>query len=111
MKKYRKIIEKFFEGVLFSSSTITSLTVILIIVFLFKEGIGLFQSSPLEKNFVIAVSKQNPVQELNARQVKAIFNQDVTNWNKVGGANDSIILFTTYDITTYYTEEELCANL
>ncbi len=111
MKKYRKIIEKFFEGVLFSSSTITSLTVILIIVFLFKEGIGLFQSSPLEKNFVIAVSKQNPVQELNARQVKAIFNQDVTNWNKVGGANDSIILFTTNDITTYYTEEELGANL
>ena len=111
MKKYRKFIEKFFEGVLFSSSTITSLTVILIIVFLFKEGIGLFHSSPLEKNFVIAVSKQNPVQELNTTQVKAIFNQDVTNWSKLGGANDSIILFTTNDITTYFTEEELGSSL
>jgi len=111
MKKFRKITEKFIEGVLFSSSTITSLTVILIIVFLFREGIGLFHSSPLEKNFVITVSKQNPVQELNASQVKLIFNQDITNWSKVGGANDSIILFTTNDITTYYSEDELGANL
>lgn len=111
MKKFRKIFEKFIEGVLLSSSTITSLTVILIIVFLFREGIGLFHSSPLEKNFVITVSKQNPVQELNATQVKAIFNQDITNWSKVGGANDSIILFTTNDITSYYPEEELGPNL
>lgn len=111
MKKFRKVIEKFIEGVLFSSSTITSLTVILIIVFLFREGIGLFHSSPLEKNFIISVSKQNPVTELNATQVKAIFNQDITNWAQVGGANDSIILFTTNDITSYYSEEELGANL
>lgn len=111
MKKFRKIVEKFIEGVLFSSSTITSLTVILIIVFLFREGIGLFHSSPLEKSFVIEVSKQNPVQELNATQVKAIFNQDVTNWSQVGGANDSIILFTTNDILTYYSEEEIGSNL
>ncbi len=111
MKKYRKIFEKFIEGVLFSSSTITSLTVILIIVFLFREGIGLFHSSPLEKDFVITVSKQNPVKELNASQVKLIFNQDITNWSKVGGNNDSIILFTTNDITTYYSEAELGPNL
>ena len=111
MKKFRKIFEKVIEGVLFSSSTITSLTVILIIVFLFREGIGLFHSSPLEKNFVITVSKQNPVKELNASQVKLIFNQDITNWSKVGGNNDSIILFTTNDITTYYSEDELGPNL
>ncbi|MBK7174176.1 MAG: phosphate ABC transporter permease subunit PstC [Bacteroidales bacterium] len=99
------------EGVLFSSSTITSLTVILIIVFLFREGIGIFQASPLETNFVIEVSEVNPIKELNATQVKLIFNQDITNWKDVGGNNDSIILFTTSDITTYYSEEELGANL
>ena len=49
MTKYRKLWEKFVEGVLFSSSTVTSLTVILIIVFLFREGIGLFQSKPVIK--------------------------------------------------------------
>lgn len=57
------------------------------------------------------VSKQNPVKELNASQVKLIFNQDITNWSKAGGANDSIILFTTNDITSYYSEEELGPTL
>lgn len=111
MNKLRKFYEMFFEGVLFSSSTITSLTVILIIVFLIKEGIGIFNASPLESNFVIEVSEVNPVKELNATQLKAIFNQDITNWSQVGGQNDSIILFTTGDITDYYTEEELGSNL
>jgi phosphate transport system permease protein len=110
-KRLRKLGEKIAVGVLFSSSTITSLTVILIIVFLFREGIGFFNSSPLEKNFVIEVSAQNPVKELDATQIKAVFNQDITNWNELGGPNDSIILFTTNDITTYYSEEELGASL
>ena len=109
--KRRKIIEKSVEGVLFSSSTITSLTVILIVVFLFREGIGLFSESPLEHSFVIEVSEKNPLKELSADQIKAIFNQDITNWKDVGGPNDSIILFTTNDITNYYSEEEIGPSL
>ncbi|MBK7213621.1 MAG: phosphate ABC transporter permease subunit PstC [Bacteroidales bacterium] len=111
MKKFKKLVEYFVEAVLFSSSTITSLTVILIVIFLFREGIGMFNSSPLEQNFVIVVSQKNPVQELNATQIKAIFNQDIVNWSAVGGAKDSIILFTTNDITNYYSEEELGSSL
>jgi phosphate transport system permease protein len=71
----------------------------------------MFNSSPLEKDFIIVVSKQNPVQELSSTEIKAVFNQDITNWSKVGGKNDSIILFTTNDITNYYSEEELGSNL
>ena len=61
MTKYRRIYEKIVTGILFSSSTITSLTVILIVVFLFREGIGLFNSTPTEKKYVIAVSRQNTI--------------------------------------------------
>lgn len=111
MKRFRKIFEKFVETILLSSSTITSLTVILIIVFLFREGLGIFNRSPLEHNFIIAVSKDNPVQNLSSDQLKAIFNQDITTWSEVGGKPDSIILFTINDITSYYTEEELGASL
>jgi phosphate transport system permease protein len=111
VKRFRKIFEKFIEGVLLSSSTVTSLAVILIVFFLFREGLGIFNSSPLDKQFVIAVSKDNPVQDLSSEQLKAIFNQDITNWSEVGGANDSIILFATIDITTYFTEEELGDSL
>lgn len=107
----RKIWERFFEGVLLSSSTITSLTVILIIIFLFREGIGIFNSSPIEKQTVIAVSKKNIITEIDATRLKAIFNQDITNWKQIGGSDDTIILFTVNDIPDYYTDEQLGAEL
>ena len=110
MRKYRKIWEKIAEGVLFSSSTVTSLTVILIILFLFREGIGLFSSKPIDKGYVFALNVDNPVKELSAKQLKDIFNQDITNWKNLGGNNDTIILLTINEIPNYYTEEEMGAD-
>ena len=110
-KTQRKTIEKIIQGVLFSSSTVTSLTVIFIIIFLFSEGIGLFTSKPIEKGYFLAVQTRNPVHKLTAAQIDLIFNQDVTNWKKVGGKNDSIILFTVNNITSYISQDSLGANL
>jgi phosphate transport system permease protein len=109
MKKnfFKKIIEKIIEGVLMLSSSITSITVLLIIVFLFREGFGLFGHSPVEEGTVLAVNKTNPVKKLSADQVKHIFDQEITNWKEVGGNNDSIILFRIDDISNYFTEEQL----
>lgn len=111
MTKGRRIFEKIVTGILFSSSTITSLTVILIVIFLFREGIGLFNSTPIEKNYVIAVSKQNTVPLITSNQLADIFNQDITNWKQLGGRNDSIIRLTVNDLASIFTEEELGANL
>jgi phosphate transport system permease protein len=110
-KSNKKKLEKIIEGVLFSSSTITSITIIFIIIFLFKEGIGLFSSKPTETGYFIAVNKNNPVKKLTAGKIDLIFNQDITNWKKVGGWNDSIILFTFNNITAYISEDSLGANL
>jgi phosphate transport system permease protein len=111
MNKVQRIYENIVTGVLFSSSTVTSLTVILIIVFLFREGIGLFNSTPTEKNYVIAVSRQNPVQVITSNQLADIFNQDITNWKQLGGKNDSIIRLTLNDLANIYTEKELGPEL
>ena len=111
MTKGRRIYEKILTGVLFSSSTITSLTVILIVVFLFKEGIGLFNSTPTEKNYVIAVSPVNTVPTITSNQLADIFNQDITNWKQLGGRNDSIIRLTVNDLASIFTEEELGPDL
>ena len=111
MRKYRKIWEKFVEGVLFSSSTITSLTVILIIIFLWREGIGLFSSKPIDKGYAFALNHDNPVRELSAKELKDIYNQDITNWKDVGGNNDTIVLLTINEIPNYFTEEEMGAEL
>lgn len=103
----KRIVEKCIKGLLMVSGAVSTLTVLLIIFFLFKEGLGLFGKSPTEDGFTVAVNKGNPVSELSADQIKNIFDQNITNWKEVGGNNDSIILFRMDDLFTYYTEEEL----
>lgn len=89
------------------SGTVTTLTVLLIVFFLFKEGIGLFGKNPTEEGFTVAVNKENPVDELSTEQIKNIFDQNITNWKDVGGKDDSIILFRMDDLFNFYSEQEL----
>jgi phosphate transport system permease protein len=110
VSKFKKKVEKVVEGGLFLSSTITSLTVIFIIIFLFKEGLGLFNSKPTEPHYILAVNANNPVGALNSKQLKDIFNGDITNWKEVGGNDEEISLLTIDDVANYYTEEELGAD-
>jgi phosphate transport system permease protein len=110
VKRFRKQIEKIFEGIFFASSTVTTITIIFIIFFLFKEGLGIFNSSPLEPHYVIAVNQGNPVKNLTSKQLKDVFNQQITNWKLLDGNNDSIIRFTIDEIGNYYTEEQLGSN-
>ncbi|NJK98450.1 MAG: hypothetical protein HC905_29180 [Bacteroidales bacterium] len=110
MKGYKKYTEKTIEGILFSSSIVTSITVLLIVFFLFREGLGLFSSSPYEPNHSLGINKSNTVTNLTSRQVKDIFDQQITNWKDLGGKNDTILLLTLSDVTNYVSEEELGAE-
>jgi len=109
--KIRKIVEKFTEGLLFTSSTVTTIAVLFIVYFLFKSGIGLFSESPVEQGYTLAVNSTNPVGTLSSKQIKAIFNGDITNWKDVGGKDQKIQLFTIDELSTAYTEEQLGSNL
>jgi len=108
--KLRKLGEKFAEGILFTSSTVTTLTVLFIVYFLFKSGIGLFNVRPVEEGYTLALNGTNPIQELSSKQLKDIFNGDITNWKDVGGKDLDIQLFTLDELSTVYTEEQLGAN-
>jgi phosphate transport system permease protein len=107
---YKRFSERFIEGLLLLSGTITSLTVLLIVVFLFSEGVGIFNEKPVEEGTFIALNKSNPIKTLTAAELKDIYDQKITNWSAIGGNNDSIILFRVEDITNYYTEEQIGAN-
>ncbi len=107
MIKTKKLKEKTVIGILFASSTITSITVLLIVFFLFKEGLGIFNTTSFEPNHVLALNKENPIKKLTSVEVKNIFDQQITNWSELGGKNDTILLFTLGEITNYTTEEEL----
>lgn len=111
MRKFIKsTIEKVFEGVFLLSSTITTLAIVLIIIFLFREGIGTFNQTPVEEGFSLVVNKDNPVQDLSPSQIKNIFDQNITNWKTVGGKNDSIILFNLDNISEYYSDSAIGEN-
>ena len=107
----KKFIEQFIEGILFLSSSVTSLTVLLIVVFLFREGLGVFKQTPVEEGFTIVINKKNSVKEITSPQLKNIFDQNITNWSMLGGKNDSIILFRIDDIGNYFTDEQLGDSL
>ncbi len=111
MKRFKKQLEKFIEGVLFASSTVTVITVLFIILFLFKEGLGIFNSSPIEQHYCIFVNSINPVRNIRSSQVRDIFNGKTTNWKYIGGKNDTIILLTVNEISKYYSDEQIGSNL
>lgn len=103
----RKIFEKVIEGILTCSGFVTSITILLIVLFLFTEAFGLFGSKVIEEGYVLALNKGNKVNQLTPDQIKDVFDEEITNWKELGGENLPIRVFRLDDITQYYTEEEL----
>lgn len=113
MRKIRKIIEKIVEGILTLSGMATTLIILLIIVFLFKEGFGFFKSPVVEKGYEVCLNSSNTVDKLSSYQIKQIFDEDITNWKEVGGADAPITpyrfeyLFEQYDEADFGEEYKL----
>ncbi len=103
----RKIIEKFIEGIMTLSGMVTTVTILLIVVFLFKEGAGLFNSPSVEKGYVLCVNASNPVEKLSNRHVVSLFNHDIENWNAVGGNDLAVDVFRFDEIFSLYGDDEL----
>ena len=106
MNRIRKYIERIVEGMLAFSGAITSLAILLIVIFLFKEGVGLFSSPSVEKGYSLYVNSKNRVGELSVNDIKNIFDSEVTNWNHFGGVDEEILVFRFDDIFNIYSEEE-----
>ena len=106
----KRFLEKLVEGALLISGSITSITILLIVIFLFKEASGLFNSPVIEEGYVLGLNKANPVRDLNSYQIKQIFDAEITNWDEVGGKEEPIEVVRLSDLTKYYTEEELGAS-
>ncbi len=107
---FKKFVERFIQGVLMISSSVTTLTVLLIIFYLFKEASGIFTMSPVEAGYTMLAHKDNPVRKLDAEDIKNIFDGNIVNWKEVGGNDQDIQLFRIDDISNYYTDAELGEN-
>ncbi len=106
----KKFFEHIVEGMLKLSGAFTSIVILLIIIFLFKEGFGLFKSPSLEKGYELVVSRGNTIQHLTPMEVKSIYDGDVTNWKQLKGADEEITPLRIDDVFDRYTEDELGEN-
>ncbi|MDR2010904.1 MAG: phosphate ABC transporter permease subunit PstC [Bacteroidales bacterium] len=105
--------------VLTFSGGITSLAILLIVIFLFKEGLGLFKSPAVEKGYALCVNSSNSIEHLTSFQIKEIFDGEITEWKVENGElrmeneedNSQLIeLFHFEDIFSLYDEEEFGEN-
>ena len=103
----KRFLEKAVRWLLTASGFVTSLVILLIIGFLFTEGAGLFREPVIEEGYVLALNKDNPVRELDAAEIKAVFDEDVTNWKELGGQDLAISTFRLEDADEYFTVEQL----
>ncbi len=110
MIQFKKILERGVEVLLTASGAVTSITILLIVIFLFKEGAGLFTSPAVEKGYELCVNAENPVNELSVTQIKHIFDSEVENWKEVGGQDHPIEIFRFEEIFGIYDDEELGEN-
>ena len=103
----KRFLEKAVRWLLTASGFVTSLVILLIIGFLFTEGAGLFREPVIEEGYVLALNKDNPVRELDAAEIKAVFDEDITNWKELGGRGLAISTFRLEDADEYFTVEQL----
>lgn len=107
MKLNKRFLERIMEGIFSLSGAITTIVILLIVIFLFKEGVGLFKSPSIEKGYSLFLNSQNPVEDLDISEIKHIFDSDIVNWEEVGGADQEIMIFRFDEIFSLYSDEEL----
>ncbi len=107
MKRINRILERTIESILTVSGAVTSIAILLIVIFLFKEGLGLFKSPSVEKGYSLYVNSKNTVNDLDIEDVKHIFDSEVENWKDLGGSDQEIKIFRFEEIFNIYSDEEL----
>ncbi|MDR0516246.1 MAG: phosphate ABC transporter permease subunit PstC [Fibromonadaceae bacterium] len=111
----KRIVEKVIENILRFCGATTTIVILLIIAFLFKEGFGLFKSSAVESGYSLCVNSANPIEHISSFAIKEIFDHKIENWKDVGEKksaefNHDIELFRFDDIFKLYNEEEFGDN-
>ncbi|MDX2062216.1 MAG: phosphate ABC transporter permease subunit PstC [Bacteroidia bacterium] len=99
--------ERAMEALIRTCGYASSVIVLLIVFFLFKEGLGLFAEEPIEEGYALGVAPSNPVERLSAAEVRAIHERSITNWREVGGEDLPIFLLNVDNLESLVTEAQL----
>lgn len=109
-KKWKGFMAKGTTMFLLFSGVITSIVILFIVFFLFKEGAGFFNSPNVEKGYGLYLNASNPVQQISPVEIKQIFDSEIKNWKSVGGETQEIKLYRIDDIFREYDEKDFGAG-
>lgn len=98
----RQVFERLIRLLLTGSGYFTSITILLIVLFLFRDSTGLFREPVIESGYELVINERNPVHRLDPVQIMKIFDGDITNWKEVGGPDLPITVFRFTDLTEDY---------
>jgi phosphate transport system permease protein len=97
----------FWESFIKVSGWASSFIVLVIIIFLFREGASLFWSTPLEKGLVIAVHPSNPVKSIREQDLHRVLAGEITDWKELGGTTAPIFSLNTNNIESTFKKLKL----
>jgi phosphate transport system permease protein len=106
----KKLIESITTSLIYAFGTLSTLIILFIIFFLFRESAGIFKKPAIEEGYYLVVHRYNPVDKISSEDVKKIWSSQYHNWTQLGGVHDSIRTFTIQDIEYTFTEEQLGAD-
>jgi phosphate transport system permease protein len=98
------------RGLLFVAALSSSVIILLIIGFLFKEGAGIIGEIPLEFETAVVVHPSAGVDALTPEQIRLISERRVTDWTEVGGAPLPIVYY-DYDDLDMQAEVETLVEM
>lgn len=107
---FKQTLETCVRLLITGSGYVTSITILLIILFLFRDSLGLFREPVVEEGYVLVVNENNPVRKLSPEQIMSVFNDRTVNWKQLGGPDLPIQVFRITDLTEDYTGTPLTAT-
>ncbi|MGL4293249.1 MAG: phosphate ABC transporter permease subunit PstC [Bacteroidales bacterium] len=106
MLKLRLLLKYFLERIIRILITIsgytTSFVILLIILFLFKDSIALFNQPIVDSGYELVIRADNPIKKLSPEKIMRIFDTDIDNWSEAGGKDLPIFVYRFTDLTEDY---------
>jgi phosphate transport system permease protein len=103
----KRLAERIAEGLLAGGGAVTTLVIVLMVVFLFKEGMGFFGQPAVERGYALCVRPDNPVERLTPEEIRRLFDGEITDWREVGGRAEPVVPFRLEEIFDRYSDEAL----
>ena len=87
--KKQKRTNAAFQALIKVSGWASSFLVLLIVLFLFTEGLSLFTESPVSGGLKVAVHPSNPVRELSPDEFRGLLDGKIENWSSIENGPDA----------------------